>query len=203
MESPDQVREVKVCILGDASVGKSSLLVKFITGKFNEYQESTVGAAYMQKSLIHHGQSYKMQIWDTAGQERYHSLAPMYYKGALGAILVFDLTRASSFETLREWVEELKMQGPEQIALGIAANKTDLRDSREIDEDDAREYADSIGAMYFETSAKEDESDGPTFKLFTGLLDRLPPPPVRKAEDDLLQLNRLVQNKNDEKKRCC
>lgn len=202
MESSDEVREVKVCILGDAGVGKSSLLIKFITGKFNDYQESTVGAAYMQKSLVHAGQNFKMQIWDTAGQERYHSLAPMYYKGASGALLVFDLTRASSFETLREWAEELKVQGPAQIALGIAANKADLDDSREVDEDDAREYAESIGAMYFETSAKEDENDGPTYKLFTGLLDRLPPRPVLRKDDDLLQLNKLVQKKSEERK-CC
>lgn len=197
----DGMREVKVCILGDTGVGKSSMVIKFVTGAFNPYQEPTIGASYMQKVMPHAGQNFKMQIWDTAGQERYHSLAPMYYKGASAAVLVFDITRAGSFKTLTQWCDELKVQGPENIALGIAANKADLQDSREVDEDEAREYAESIGALYFETSAKEDDNDGNTAKLFTGLLERLPPPPVRRKDDDVLQLSRLASK--DEKQKCC
>jgi Ras-related protein Rab-22 len=195
--------EVKFVLLGDTGVGKSSLVLKFVTGDFNPYVEPTIGASYMQKMIQMPDKSTcKCQIWDTAGQERYHSLAPMYYKGAGAAILVFDITRASSFKTLQLWVDELRDQGPDKIALGIAGNKADLEDQREVDHEEAREYAKSVNAMYFETSAATDKDDGSTYQLFRGLLDRLPPAPVKKKDDDVLTLNNLV-NKSEPKKKCC
>ena len=123
-------REVKVVLLGDTGVGKSSLVLRFVTNNFKPYSESTIGASFMSKVIMVHGKPIKFQIWDTAGQEKYHSLAPMYYRGAAAAIIVYDITRANTFNTLKTWVEELKSKGPKDIIIAIAGNKADLEELR-------------------------------------------------------------------------
>lgn len=149
-----RAREVKVVLLGDTGVGKSSLVLRFITNEFKPYVESTIGASFMSKLILVDSQPIKFQIWDTAGQEKYHSLAPMYYKGAAAAIVVYDITKRKTFETLQQWISELKTQGPENIVLAIAGNKSDLESERQVPASEAQAYATSIGASFLETSAK-------------------------------------------------
>eukprot|EP01038_Epipyxis_sp_PR26KG_P008570 gene8570-11580_t len=166
-------REVKVVLLGDTGVGKSSLVLRFVTNNFKPYSESTIGASFMSKMITVASKQIKFQIWDTAGQEKYHSLAPMYYRGAAAAIIVYDITRANTFKTLKNWVEELKSKGPKDIALAIAGNKADLEYEREVDKAMAQAYAEEIGAMYVETSAKDDLN---VQDIFVQLSYRLPAP---------------------------
>lgn len=123
-------REVKLVLLGDTGVGKSSLVLRFVTNNFKPFSESTIGASFMSKMIIVSGQTIKYQIWDTAGQEKYHSLAPMYYRGAAAAIIVYDITRKNTFNTLKKWVQELRTQGPDNISIAIAGNKADLEEKR-------------------------------------------------------------------------
>eukprot|EP00341_Mesodinium_pulex_P010414 CAMPEP_0116922212 /NCGR_PEP_ID=MMETSP0467-20121206/22123_1 /TAXON_ID=283647 /ORGANISM="Mesodinium pulex, Strain SPMC105" /LENGTH=199 /DNA_ID=CAMNT_0004600491 /DNA_START=18 /DNA_END=617 /DNA_ORIENTATION=- len=174
MSAEGKPREVKVVLLGDTGVGKSSLVLRFVTNNFKPYSESTIGASFMSKMIMVDGKPIKFQIWDTAGQEKYHSLAPMYYRGAAAAIIVYDITRANTFKTLKNWVEELKAQGPQEIAIAVAGNKADLEDQREIESAAAAAYAQEIGAMYLETSAKDDLN---VHDIFVQLSQRLPPPP--------------------------
>jgi Ras-related protein Rab-22 len=91
------MREIKLCLLGDAGVGKSSLVLRFVSDTFNLYSESTIGASFMSKTLIVEEKTFKYQIWDTAGQEKYRGLAPMYYRGAAAAVVVYDVTKAVNF----------------------------------------------------------------------------------------------------------
>ncbi|KAF0699261.1 Aste57867_10161 [Aphanomyces stellatus] len=130
MAEGTKAREVKVVLLGDTGVGKSSLVLRFVTNNFRPYSESTIGASFMSKMLLVGDQAIKYQIWDTAGQEKYHSLAPMYYRGAAAAIVVYDITRKQSLVTLKNWVKELKQLGPDNIVIAIAGNKSDLDDKR-------------------------------------------------------------------------
>ncbi len=168
-------REVKVVLLGDQGVGKSSLVLRFVTDNFKIHSETTIGASFMSKLVEADdgGGATNFKIWDTAGQEKYHSLAPMYYRGAAAAIVVYDITRESSFKTLQAWVNELKELGPENIVIAIAGNKADLADDRQVAIDAARDYAKSIGpdTLFVETSAKQDLN---VSRLFTGLRERLP-----------------------------
>ena len=117
------------------------------------------------------GKKIKMQIWDTAGQEKYHSLAPMYYRGAAAAIVVYDITRKQSLQTLKNWVKELKQLGPDNIVIAIAGNKSDLEEKREVSSMTAKAYADEIGAVFIETSAKEDTN---VSDLFINISKQLP-----------------------------
>lgn len=117
------------------------------------YTASTIGASFLVKELNIGAQKITLQIWDTAGQERFRSMAPLYYRGAVAAILVFSLNDASSFEKLKDWVRELTSNVEEPLVLALAANKCDLTD-RAVPAEALATYADSIGALLFETSAK-------------------------------------------------
>ena len=113
------------------------------------------------------------KIWDTAGQEKYRSLAPMYYRGSQAAILVFDISKPGSFAALHDWANELKQNAPPDLVLVVCGNKLDLKEDRVIDSDTGEKYADSIGAMYIETSAKYGDK---VERMFLSVARKVPPP---------------------------
>lgn len=157
------IEEVKLCLLGDAGVGKSSIVHRFVYDAFKPTMESTIGAAFLTKSVTLDSTTYKYQIWDTAGQEKYRALAPMYYRGAAAAIIVYDITVEQTFAAVKTWVRELKQYAESDIVLAIAGNKCDLEDLREIQFKDAMDYAEMQRAIFVETSAKTAVNIGAMF----------------------------------------
>lgn len=157
------IEEVKLCLLGDAGVGKSSIVHRFVYDAFKPTMESTIGAAFLTKSVTLDSTTYKYQIWDTAGQEKYRALAPMYYRGAAAAIIVYDITVEQTFAAVKTWVRELKQYAEPDIVLAIAGNKCDLDDLREIQFKDAMDYAEMQRAIFVETSAKTAVNIGALF----------------------------------------
>lgn len=149
-----RVCQFKLVLLGESAVGKSSLVLRFVKGQFHEYQESTIGAAFLTQAVQLDEATVKFEIWDTAGQERYHSLAPMYYRGAQAAIVVYDITTVDSFERAKTWVKELQRQASPNIVIALAGNKSDLANKRMVSFDDAQAYADDNNLLFMETSAK-------------------------------------------------
>lgn len=120
----------KIVILGASAVGKTSIILRYLSGKFREISESTIGAAYSSKLVTDKdGNKEKIEIWDTAGQERYKALVPMYYKDAHGALIVYDITDKQSIKEAHNWVHELKLKGPNGIKIVILGNKLDLLDN--------------------------------------------------------------------------
>ncbi|XP_078161392.1 ras-related protein RHN1-like [Carex rostrata] len=150
----NNVINAKLVLLGDMGTGKSSLVLRFVKGQFLDFQESTIGAAFFSQTLALNDATVKFEIWDTAGQERYHSLAPMYYRGAAAAVIVYDITSNESFERAKKWVVELQKQGNPNMVMALAGNKADLDDKRKVAADDARAYAEENGLYFIETSAK-------------------------------------------------
>ncbi|KAG2302256.1 hypothetical protein Bca52824_030907 [Brassica carinata] len=144
----------KLVLLGDVGAGKSSLVLRFVKDQFVEFQESTIGAAFFSQTLAVNDATVKFEIWDTAGQERYHSLAPMYYRGAAAAIIVFDITNQASFERAKKWVQELQAQGNPNMVMALAGNKADLLDARKVSPEEAETYAQENSLFFMETSAK-------------------------------------------------
>eukprot|EP00271_Cylindrocystis_brebissonii_P023478 TRINITY_DN9761_c0_g1_i1.p1 TRINITY_DN9761_c0_g1~~TRINITY_DN9761_c0_g1_i1.p1 ORF type:complete len:214 (+),score=41.60 TRINITY_DN9761_c0_g1_i1:357-998(+) len=145
----------KVVLLGEGRVGKTSLVLRYVRGVFSDSQAATAQAAFLSKRLTVEGQPLQLAIWDTAGQERFHSLGPIYYRDADAALLVYDVSDADTFERVQRWVKELQQMAPAGIQLGIAANKIDLDKNGAIDLDEARSYAEEIGATFTPTSAKQ------------------------------------------------
>ncbi|XP_033333520.1 RAS oncogene family member Rab5 isoform X1 [Megalopta genalis] len=149
-----KICQFKLVLLGESAVGKSSLVLRFVKGQFHEYQESTIGAAFLTQTVCLDDTTVKFEIWDTAGQERYHSLAPMYYRGAQAAIVVYDITNQDTFVRAQTWVKELQRQASPSIVIALAGNKADLSNKRVVEFDEAQTYADENGLLFMETSAK-------------------------------------------------
>ncbi|XP_044739662.1 ras-related protein Rab-5C [Chrysoperla carnea] len=149
-----KILQFKLVLLGESAVGKSSLVLRFVKGQFHEYQESTIGAAFLTQTVCLDETTVKFEIWDTAGQERYHSLAPMYYRGAQAAIVVYDITNQDTFGRAKTWVKELQRQASPNIVIALAGNKADLINKRMVEYDEAQQYAEENGLLFMETSAK-------------------------------------------------
>eukprot|EP00697_Spironema_sp_BW2_P006138 gnl/Spiro4/18546_TR9937_c0_g1_i1.p1 gnl/Spiro4/18546_TR9937_c0_g1~~gnl/Spiro4/18546_TR9937_c0_g1_i1.p1 ORF type:complete len:223 (-),score=36.96 gnl/Spiro4/18546_TR9937_c0_g1_i1:34-648(-) len=168
----NKIFQFKLVLLGESSVGKSSLVLRFVRGQFFEYQESTIGAAFLTQTVpLHDNTTVKFEIWDTAGQERYHSLAPMYYRGAAAAVVVYDITNRESFHRAKAWVQELQRQGNPNIVIALAGNKSDLASKRKVEPEEAQQYADENGITFQETSAKTPAN---VTELFAAIARKLP-----------------------------
>eukprot|EP00658_Telonema_sp_P-2_P020370 TRINITY_DN18057_c0_g2_i1.p1 TRINITY_DN18057_c0_g2~~TRINITY_DN18057_c0_g2_i1.p1 ORF type:complete len:205 (-),score=35.07 TRINITY_DN18057_c0_g2_i1:349-963(-) len=167
-----RMQEVKVVLLGDMGVGKSSIALRLVHDQFNANSVTTVGAVCWTKSVNTTAGPIKLQLWDTAGQERYHALAPLYYRGAAVAVVVYDITRRETFGTLKDWVRELKMQGPSNILIAVVGNKADLVENRQVEESAGKEFANEINGLFAETSAKD--AEGGINELFTRIGENLP-----------------------------
>ncbi|WAR13022.1 RAB5A-like protein [Mya arenaria] len=137
----------------ESGVGKSSIVLRFVRDQYKECLESTIGASFMTKRVVLDEKTFIFQIWDTAGQEKYRSLAPMYYRGAAAAIVVYDITRESSFPAAQEWVKELQRMASGNIVIAVAGNKCDLEDLREVStvarKLPADDFTPSMGTSYY------------------------------------------------------
>ncbi|CAO2841507.1 unnamed protein product [Amaranthus hypochondriacus] len=167
--------QAKLVILGDMGTGKTSLVLRFVKGQFYDYQESTIGAAFFTEVLSINDGNVKLDIWDTAGQERYHSLAPMYYRGAAAAVVVYDITSKESFEKARRWTQELLRQANPCIFTALVGNKADLHEKREVDTEVAEQYARENGLHFFEASAKTAQNVNELFLQIAKTLARTCP----------------------------
>jgi len=128
----NRICHFKLVLLGDSAVGKSCLVVRFVRDEFFEFQEPTIGAAFLTQTVTLDDSTVKFEIWDTAGQERYRSLAPMYYRGAAAAIVVFDITKKDSFIGAKSWVKELQRRGDPNVVIALAGNKADMDSKRKV-----------------------------------------------------------------------
>lgn len=146
--------EVKIVTLGEGRVGKTSLMLKFVRDIFHEDEASTINANYLEKALTVESEVMQLNIWDTAGQERFRAIAPIYYQRAKGAVIVYDITDKATFDRVVAWVTELKKFAEPNIAIVIAGNKCDRESQRQIPQAMAVEYANSVNAQHFNTSAK-------------------------------------------------
>ncbi|PIA14347.1 ras-domain-containing protein [Coemansia reversa NRRL 1564] len=191
--APAKPIQIKVVLLGEAAVGKSSLVLRFVNDEFQENKEPTIGAAFLTQKVRLDDSVLKLDIWDTAGQERFHSLAPMYYRNAQAAVVVYDITRASSLDRAKAWIKELQRQANPNIVIALVGNKLDLvaendNEEEEISEDHednggdgdgktrqiatetARAYADELGLLFVETSAKSGQG---VVEVFTEVAKKL------------------------------
>ena len=190
---------MKVCLLGEAGVGKSSIAHRFVMDSFNEKQESTIGAAFMSKTVKYGRGAVKFQMWDTAGQEKYKGLAPMYYRGASAAIVVYDITNFNTYNVVKDWVRDVRDTcDTEDFILVIVGNKVDMEEKRNVPRETAEKYCASIGAHLFECSALSGKN---VFDMFQRVAENLPNDnPMLSNKRDTVN---VVRPQLKEKKECC
>ncbi|KAI9785172.1 MAG: hypothetical protein M1839_000810 [Geoglossum umbratile] len=197
--APKPSSSVKLVLLGEAAVGKSSLVLRFVNNDFQENKEPTIGAAFLTQKCSLPTRTIKFEIWDTAGQERFASLAPMYYRNAQSALVVYDLTKPTSLTKAKHWVAELQRQASPGIVIALVGNKLDLAsdfnsgsegtpsesdgeglgtedeenngDARKVSTAEARMYAQEEGLLFFETSAKTGTN---VSEVFTAIANAIP-----------------------------
>jgi len=194
--APKPSSSVKLVLLGEAAVGKSSLVLRFVNNDFQENKEPTIGAAFLTQKCNLPTRTIKFEIWDTAGQERFASLAPMYYRNAQSALVVYDLTKPTSLIKAKHWVAELQRQASPGIVIALVGNKLDLTneagssnalgedgdgeategddadgDARKVSTAEAKSYAEEEGLLFYETSAKLGTN---VTEVFTAIANAIP-----------------------------
>ncbi|KAL4362931.1 hypothetical protein GQ457_04G030460 [Hibiscus cannabinus] len=164
---PEKIDYVyKVVVIGDSAVGKTQILSRFTKNEFCFDSKSTIGVEFQTRTVTIKNKLVKAQIWDTAGQERYRAVTSAYYRGALGAMLVYDITKRQTFDHVARWVEELRAHADNSIVIMLIGNKADLVDHRAVPTEDAVEFAEDQGLFFAETSALSgDNVDKAFFKL--------------------------------------
>ena len=206
---------LKIVLIGESGVGKTSIISQFIDQIFQNDQQSTIGGTFSTKTIkCGNGKILKLEIWDTAGQERYRSVTKMFYKDANAAILVYDITNKFSFEELQKyWIEQVKESSPRNIILAIAANKSDLIEYEQVDEGAARQFAKENDALFAVTSAKQTSCVESLFldiaKKYTGtdsaltLEEKDEIEEFRKIRKESVKITKETQQKEQKKKGCC
>ncbi|XP_059661471.1 ras-related protein RABA1f-like [Cornus florida] len=170
----------KLVLIGDSGVGKSNLLSRFARNEFSLESKSTIGVEFATRSIRVDDKVVKAQIWDTAGQERYRAITSAYYRGAVGALIVYDVTRHVTFENVERWLKELRDHTDSNIAIMLVGNKADLRHLRAVSTEDAKAFAERENTFFMETSALESLN---VDNAFTEVLTQIHRVASRKALD--------------------
>ena len=193
------LKKFKVVFLGDQSVGKSSIMQRYIMDTFSQITESTVGVDFQVKTLSFKGVGYKLHLWDTAGQERYKSIIPSYIKDCQVAIIVYDCTKYESFRNVDSWARCIFEQGLDSVVIGLLGNKVDLT-TKEVTKEEGLQKAQELRAFFQVVSAKTGENIDSFFQQIIQTLDST-------SEELFLnhnkhKLDQNAQGKNKAKK-CC
>jgi len=200
-EAEDDYNLYKILLLGDTSVGKSCLLLRFCDNSFQEAHLSTIGLDFRLKTInLKDNRKVKIQIWDTAGEDRFRSITRNYYKGAKGILLIFDVTDKETFTHVRDWIERIHEESPEGITICLVGNKIDMNESRVISNEEGKKIADEFKIPYFETSAK---SNIGVEEVFTYLVKEVDTIYMNEHKEEVGRKTVLNQKTKNKKKKCC
>ena len=197
----------KIVLIGDSFVGKTNIMSKYLNNEFHEDSKATVGVEFGAKKFDIEGKSVKAQIWDTAGQERYKSITSTYYKGAKGALIVYDITRKETFDSVDRWISEVLNSGDKNMTMLLIGNKCDLDNQRQVTKEQGEEKAKAFKVAFLETSASSGENLDVAFEMIMKEVyskckneldeeDRMEEMQIGKEID-------LTKEKKVDKKKCC
>jgi len=187
----------KIIFVGDTCVGKTALAERISRNEFRETYNSTVGVDFSTVTLDIGNQTIKTHIWDTAGQERYRSLAPMYYRGAKAAVVVYDITKKDTLTGAKSWIAELQSRQPGCVII-LVGNKVDLNKSRTIDADEVKEYARSHHLIHIEASAKTGHNVEEIFNIICREILAQP-----NEEEDTMTIHPEIGTMYSKSNNCC
>ncbi|KAL8728174.1 MAG: hypothetical protein Q9166_005568 [cf. Caloplaca sp. 2 TL-2023] len=148
------LKKFKLVFLGEQSVGKTSLITRFMYDSFDNMYQATIGIDFLSKTMYLEDRTVRLQLWDTAGQERFRSLIPSYIRDSSVAVIVYDISSLKSFQNTRKWVDDVRGERGNDVIIVLVGNKTDLGDKREVTQQMGEDEAKRCGALFVETSAK-------------------------------------------------
>lgn len=202
----------KVVLIGDSGVGKSNLLSRFTRNEFNLESKSTIGVEFATRSIVVNNKTIKAQIWDTAGQERYRAITSAYYRGAVGALLVYDIAKHLTYENVERWLRELRDHADQNIVIMLVGNKSDLRHLRAVPTDEAKNFSERNNLSFIETSALDSTNVESAFhNILTEIYKIVSQKQIRDSPDDDNSPSSNVQTihvqptvtSGQPKKQCC
>merc|ERR1712226_717083 len=186
----------KIVFLGDQSVGKTSIITRFMFDSFavEDYQ-ATIGIDFLSKTMYLEDRTVRLQLWDTAGQERFRSLIPSYIRDSSVAIVVYDITNDASFKQVPKWIEDVRAERGSDVIIMLVGNKTDLADKREVSTEEGEKKANEMGVMFIETSAKAGYNVKQLFRRVAAALPGMEAQTTKDMHEDLVEVH--IQAKQD------
>ncbi|XP_065887492.1 ras-related protein Rab-6A-like [Dysidea avara] len=190
------LRKFKLVFLGEQSVGKTSLITRFMYDSFDNTYQATIGIDFLSKTMYLEDRTVRLQLWDTAGQERFRSLIPSYIRDSTVAVVVYDITNGNSFQQTNKWIEDVRAERGNDVIIMLVGNKTDLADKRQVSMEDGEKKAKELNVMFIETSAKAGYNVKQLFRRVAAALPGMETTQER-PKDDLIEV-RLQDPKTNE-----
>ncbi|KAJ8255102.1 ras-related protein Rab-41 isoform X2 [Anguilla rostrata] len=182
-EFGNPLRKFKLVFLGEQSVGKTSLITRFMYDSFDNTYQATIGIDFLSKTMYLEDRTVRLQLWDTAGQERFRSLIPSYIRDSTIAVVVYDITNLNSFQQTSKWIDDVRTERGSDVIIMLVGNKTDLADKRQVSVEAAERKARELNVMYIETSAKAGYNVKQLFRRVAAALPGMDNAPEKSKED--------------------
>ncbi|KAG5190344.1 Rab6, rab family GTPase [Tribonema minus] len=192
----------KLVFLGDQSVGKTSIITRFMYDNFDKNYQATIGIDFLSKTMYLEDRTVRLQLWDTAGQERFRSLIPSYIRDSSVAVVVYDITNRASFLNSSEWIKDVRAERGNEVVIMLVGNKTDLADRRQVSVEEGEDKAKKEGVMHIETSAKAGYNIKPLFRKLATALPGMESAPST-ASSNLIDIKLSAQPPEEAPSRQC
>ncbi|XP_043982054.1 ras-related protein Rab-41 isoform X1 [Gambusia affinis] len=187
-EFGNPLRKFKLVFLGEQSVGKTSLITRFMYDSFDNTYQATIGIDFLSKTMYLEDRTVRLQLWDTAGQERFRSLIPSYIRDSTIAVVVYDITNLNSFQQTSKWIDDVRTERGSDVIIMLVGNKTDLADKRQITTEEGEQRAKELNVMFIETSAKTGYNVKQLFRRVAAALPGMDSTP-EKSKEDMININ--------------
>uniref|UniRef100_A0A4W5LAI3 RAB6A, member RAS oncogene family n=1 Tax=Hucho hucho TaxID=62062 RepID=A0A4W5LAI3_9TELE len=186
------LRKFKLVFLGEQSVGKTSLITRFMYDSFDNTYQATIGIDFLSKTMYLEDRTIRLQLWDTAGQERFRSLIPSYIRDSAAAVVVYDITNVNSFQQTTKWIDDVRTERGSDVIIMLVGNKTDLADKRQVAIEEGERKAKELNVMFIETSAKAGYNVKQLFRRVAAALPGMESTQDKSREDSILTLHRHI-----------
>lgn len=190
------LRKFKLVFLGEQSVGKTSLITRFMYDSFDNTYQATIGIDFLSKTMYLEDRTVRLQLWDTAGQERFRSLIPSYIRDSSVAVVVYDITNVNSFQQTNKWIDDVRAERGNDVIIMLVGNKTDLAEKRQVATESGEAKAKELNVMFIETSAKAGHNVKQLFRKVASALPGMENTPDKKEDLIEVQLKDTQQDQN-------